>query len=137
MSTGHRQLEHTADLALALWAPSETALLEEGARAVVELMTAGHRPEPRASRHVRLEVLDAEDRLVQWLNEIIYLATAEGFLFASAELHTSEGGLEAEVSGEADAADRIATELKSVTYHDLELRKDREGTWHGRVVIDV
>jgi hypothetical protein len=38
---GHRQVEHTADVALELWGPDHAALLEQGALAVVELLTGG------------------------------------------------------------------------------------------------
>lgn len=134
---GHRQVDHTADLALELWAPSEEDLLIEAARAVVDIMTEGAAVGAEARRHVVLEPVDGEDRLVQWLNEIIYAAVVDGFLFAAAVRLTLAGGrLEAELAGEAGAHDRIAGELKSATYHDLELGQEG-GQWRARVVIDV
>lgn len=137
---GHRQVDHTADLALELWAPSEEDLLIEAARAVVEIMTEGAAIGAEARRHVVLEPVDGEDRLVQWLNEIIYAAVVDGFLFAAADRLTlgagAGGRLEAELVGEARAHDRIAGELKSATYHDLELGQE-SGQWRARIVIDV
>ncbi|MCC7384593.1 MAG: archease [Deltaproteobacteria bacterium] len=137
-AAGHRQLEHTADLALELWAPSEAALLEEGARALIEIMTEGAVVTAVDRREVALAALDPEDRLVRWLNEILVLAVSEGWLFASLE-HVeldAAGALRASIRGERDAGARVRTELKSATYHQLSLT-EREGTWRAQVIIDV
>jgi SHS2 domain-containing protein len=134
MSRGWRPLNHTADLALSVWAESEAALLAEAARAIVSTMTEGARPGPaRDTRTLTLEALDPEDRLVRWLNEVIYLAVAEGFLTREADLRLEGAGLVARLAGERGT---VATELKSVTYHDLHLTGDG-GHWRARFVVDV
>ena len=56
---GHRSVEHTADLAVELWAPDEPTLLAEGARALVELLTEGAAIHATAERTVELTALDA------------------------------------------------------------------------------
>ena len=133
---GYRQLDHTADLALEIWAPSEEALLVEAAKAIVSLMTHAAEIAPTAEREVELSALDGPDRLVVWLNEVLVLATVKGFLTAGARLDLRGHGLVAKLVGEEDAADKIETELKSVTYHDLELVVGTERcTAH--IVIDV
>jgi SHS2 domain-containing protein len=133
---GHRQIEHTADLALELWAPTEAELYEEGARALVEIMTEGRVVSGTDERRVSIDALDRDDRLVQWLNEIIYLAISGGFLCAAAELSLRDDGLDAVLTGEAGAADAVRAELKSATYHGLVIEPQADG-WFARVVIDV
>lgn len=137
MQRGHRQLDHTADLALELWGESEEDVLLAGAEAVVDIMTEGGEVEEREQRAVRIDAVDSQDRLVQWLNEIIVAAVQGGFLFGSAEI-ALEGrtGLSATIRGEPHAGARVVTELKSATYHELELG-ERGGAWRARVVIDV
>ncbi|MCK6546643.1 archease [Myxococcota bacterium] len=132
---GHRQIEHTADLALELWAPSEAELFEEGARALVEIMTEGRDVRGGERRRVSIDALDRDDRLVQWLNEIIYLAISGGFLCASAAVTLRDDGLDAELVGET-AADAVLAELKSATYHGLVVEARDDG-WFARVVVDV
>jgi SHS2 domain-containing protein len=145
--SGYRQIEHTADLALELWAPTQEELLRVGARAIVDLLTGA--PEPgmaaagpatpvatSASRRIAIDAVDAEDRLVQWLNEVIVAAITDGFLIADADIELGESQLTAEARGQDSAGDRIVTELKSATYHDLELQSTDQG-WRARVVIDV
>ncbi len=136
MEAGWQQVEHTADVALELWAPSEPELLRVGARALIDLLTGGAQIQPTASRPVAIDAIDREDRLVQWLNHVIVAAVTDGFLYAGAELTLGETSLVGEISGEA-AADRVRTELKSATYHDLSLRRDASGMWRALVVIDV
>lgn len=133
---GYRQIEHTADLGLEIWAESEEALLAEGARAVVEILTEGSSIAETSERAVELEAFDREDRLVRWLNEIIYLAVTMGFLPARVEVKLEAGGLCARLFGEAGAQEKVRTELKSATYHGLELF-EREGRFEARVIIDV
>lgn len=136
-AAGYRVVEHPADLALELWGPDEPALWRAGARAVVDVLTEGAPITPRARRRVRLQAVDPEDRLVRWLNEVLWLATGEGFLVADGELTVTEDGLAGTIAGEPRAAPRLRTELKAVTYHDLRVERRPDGTYVARVVIDV
>lgn len=137
MPRGHRQVDHTADLALELWGESEVDVLLAGAEAVIAIMTEGGEVEARAERRVVIDAVDPHDRLVQWLNEIVFAAVSDGFLFGSAEIALDGAtGLAATVRGEAAAGERVVAELKSATYHELELG-ERGGAWQARVVIDV
>jgi SHS2 domain-containing protein len=133
---GHRQVEHTADLALEIWAPSEEEVLEEGLKALVGILTGGARVAPRHSREVAIEALDPEDRLVRWLNEVLYLATVERFLACEAQIQLTPGGIHARLRGETDGRTRLQTEVKSVTYHGLALSR-QDGGLIARVVLDV
>ena len=137
MQRGYRQLDHTADLALALWGPSEEELLVAGAEAVIDVMTEGAPPgAATVERTIELDAVDGADRLVQWLNEIIVAAVTDGFLARAAEIRLEgDSGLRARVLGEPG---RILAELKSATYHELELERDEAGEgWRAQVVIDV
>lgn len=136
MDSGYRQVDHTADLAIELWAPTEPALLETAALAVTEIMTEGANVLATATREIAIDAIDAEDRLVQWVNEIIYAAITDGFVTAAADIELGTTSLRATVRGEAGAHARVRGELKSATYHDLAITR-RDGGWRAFVVIDV
>jgi SHS2 domain-containing protein len=136
MTTGHRLVEHTADLALEAWAPDEPALLAEVARAICAILTEDAAIEPRDRRGLELATADADERLVAWINELIFLAVTAGFVVADAAVTLSEGGLRADLAGEAGARARVKTELKAATYHELRLEL-APGSARCRVVIDV
>ncbi|MCG8424563.1 MAG: archease [Proteobacteria bacterium] len=136
LPAGYRQIDHTADLALELWAPNEQELLVVGAFAVTDIMTDGATVSTDAIRPVRIEAVDAEDRLVQWLNEIIVAAVVDGFLVGDAWVELRNNSLIAELRGEHNGWSRIVTELKSATYHDLVVDCGDLDV-RARVVIDV
>ncbi|HET6346713.1 MAG TPA: archease [Myxococcota bacterium] len=135
-ASGHQQLDHTADLCLRLWGPTAEAVLLEGARAIVGILTEAATLEPTARRTLTIDGLDREDLLVRWLNEVLVLALTEGFLVTDATLRIDGLRLVAEVRGQANAQGAIVTELKSVTYNHLAFTVSREHC-EARVVIDV
>jgi SHS2 domain-containing protein len=140
MGRGYRQLEHTADLALELYGDDEAEVLVAGLEAMVAILTDGA-PNLESNlelseREVELDAVDPVDRMVRWLNEIVYVATVEGFIPAGAVVELGETGLRATLRGESEARSRLRTEIKSVTYHEAELRRV-DGGWRARVVVDV
>jgi SHS2 domain-containing protein len=138
-TAGHRWLDHTADLALEVWAADEPALLLAAAAAIVDALTEGAPLEdaPEVTRDLDLDALDAEDRIVRWLNEVLFLATVEGVFVTGGTLHLrGAGGLSGRVLGRAAGPEAVRAEIKSATYHGLELRHD-EGRVVAQIVLDV
>lgn len=77
-STGHTFLEHVSELALRVRAPNERELLLEAGRALSQQLRrddAGTLLD--AWRPLTLEGADSDGLLVDWLNELIYLAEAD------------------------------------------------------------
>ncbi|MBU0552097.1 archease [Myxococcota bacterium] len=137
MSRGFKSIEHTADLALALWAEDEAGIFEVAAEAITDNLTEGATLGAEARQRVTLRGLDHEDLLVRWINEILLLAILDGFLTRRASVRLlPEAALEATLWGEAEASARVVAELKSATYHHLELAPTPEG-WRAQVIIDV
>ncbi len=134
---GHRFLDHTADVALELWAPSKPQLLEHAARVVIDLVTEGAPFETDEDRIVHIVGLDDEDLLVRWVNEILWLATGEGFVASRAQVDVRGHELHANLRGRRDAAHLVVSEIKSATYHGLKLSQEPDGRWVGRLVLDV
>lgn len=136
MSSGYRQVDHTADIALELWAPTIEGLFVQGALGVIDVLTEGRTIRADTERKEELEAADREEGLVVWLNEVLYWAVTGGFIFAEGAVELDGERIRVVAKGQEDGFDAIATELKSVTYHDLAL-VERDGGWFARVVIDV
>jgi SHS2 domain-containing protein len=136
-AAGHRILDHTADVAVELWGVTEAELGEQGIRAAIELLTEDTPPVALDhERTIRIRGVDAEDRLVQLLNEVIHLAVHDGFLAVDPVVTlTAPDQLTAHLRGTVDRA-AVKTELKSATYHDLQIRRDG-ALLRVQVVIDV
>ncbi|MBI5167637.1 MAG: archease [candidate division NC10 bacterium] len=91
------------------------------------------------SHPLEVKAPDRESLLVAWLNELLYLFDAEGFLSKDFQiLELDETYLKAEVWGEPIDPDRhhFKGYVKAATYHQLEV-KEGEGGWQVRVVFDV
>ncbi|HWQ24976.1 MAG TPA: archease [Gaiellaceae bacterium] len=127
----YRFVEHTAELEVELEAGSPEGVLQEALRAFAELTGPGT-GEP-VERRVELEAPDRPALLAAWLDELLYLADAEGLVPEGADL-TVDG---TRVSGVLRARRGEPRPLvKGVTLHRLRFRSEN-GTWRGRVVLDV
>lgn len=133
---GWISLDHTADLGFRAWGPTLDALFEAAAQAVASLAVDLRGVRPAEIRRVRVEGIDAEELLVSWLQELLYLWTPGGFIGCRFEVKTSpprreeadEGrwSLVADVAGEPwdPARHEAFTDIKAATYHNLEIHRE-------------
>jgi SHS2 domain-containing protein len=138
---GHRFLDHTADIAVELEAPTLEALFEEARSAFTEALTEPHLIEEQTSRRFDLTAAAPDLLLVDWLTELNYAFEIEDLLFRRAEitLEESPGSLRllAQAWGEPrDDRHPIKVLIKAVTYHGLEVAGTPTG-WRARVVFDI
>jgi SHS2 domain-containing protein len=144
VSTGHRILPHTADLALEAWAPARGECIAEAVRALVESFADVRAAIPRQTiAFTAVEATD-EDLLVRVLDEVIYQLDAAGLVPVNVSVdEPADGG-----QGRAARADvRFAAAPgsdaeptgpvpKAVSLH--ELRFARDGTlWRCHVTVDI
>jgi SHS2 domain-containing protein len=136
----YRLLDHTGDIAILIGAPTLPGIYDAATRALFDVILDVRSIEPRERVVIRVEgAVDAEDLLVRYLSELLYLHDTADWLFRGAEVvELGPGGLLAHALGEAfdPARHEIQREVKAVTYHQLLLSEDREG-WSARVVLDL
>jgi SHS2 domain-containing protein len=133
-TAGYREIEHTADWELEVWAPDLLALLEQAARGMYAL--SGTRLEMGApvTRTIELNASDPESLLVTFLGELLFLIESENLAFQQFNLHLEGKKLSARMEG-AQINSR-GKEIKAVTYHNLNVRQTRRGL-EARIVLDV
>lgn len=130
-----REIEHTADWALEVWAPTLAELFVDAARGMQAL--AGAQAGAGAVRRLRLELtaVDAEALLVAWLQELLFYTESEGLVFDLFEIESlSSTVLRAQVVGRL--ASRLDKVIKAVTYHNLAIRATPDG-FSVTLVFDV
>lgn len=139
---GYRFLNHTADVAFELEAPTRDDLFAEALAAFTDTLTELETVEERVTRRFELRSPLLDLLLVDWLTELLYAFETEGLLFQSADVRvTGEDGafqLIAEARGEAEDPERHHGKVlvKAVTYHGLEVVEEGDG-WRARVVFDI
>jgi SHS2 domain-containing protein len=134
---GFQEIEHTADRALKVWGENLPALYAAAAQGMYSLMGDLHEEGLLATewREVSLEALDRESLLVDWLNELLFLAEMEGLLFLDFRIRSlTETALVALAGGVR--APVTKADIKAATFHDLEIVQDESG-WSTVITFDV
>jgi len=131
---GYREIEHTADWELYVWAQNFPALLETAARGMYALSHTILMETPRTSRTFELPLMDRESLLVDFLAELLFLGEEESLAFDEFRLSMDGNSLKAQVLG-APIREQVK-EIKAVTYHRLQIRETDSGL-EVNIVFDV
>jgi SHS2 domain-containing protein len=132
--SGYREIEHTADWELHVWAPDLAGLLEQAARGMYSMMGVCLKVGPRQARDLELRANDSESILVAFLSELLYLCEQESLCFDEFYIEPNSLSLKAHLLGAPLAF--IDKEIKAVTYHNLAICKTDQG-FEVNIVFDI
>jgi SHS2 domain-containing protein len=133
-SVGFRELEHTADWALQVWAPDITGLLVEAARGMYFLMGTTLQEGSKENREFPLAGLDGEMLLVNFLTELLFYGEEERLAFEAFEFQ--DMGPESSVRAIGGRIQSQQKEIKAVTYHNLQIQPGPAGL-EVTIIFDV
>lgn len=128
-------LEHTADIKVQVRASSESKLFARCAEALSSYMVRNVAVKKKKKKEFVIGGIDRYALLYKMLDEIIYLADAEGFISSSAETSFSEKGIRVQLKGD-DSKQYTLTQVKAATYAEMEIKKEGSG-WKAQFVLDV
>jgi SHS2 domain-containing protein len=131
-------IDHTADAGIRVEAPTLEDLFETAGLAFTELVTSVASVDCRVERRFQLQEGDIEALLVSWLQELLYLLDTEELVFARFQVKLHDFSLEATAWGDVFDPNihTMKTEIKAVTYHQLEVAKSDQG-WEAQVIFDI
>jgi SHS2 domain-containing protein len=132
-------LDHTADIGIIVYGEDLKALFENAGEAFFHLITDMRRVRRRVRRQIEIGKEGLERLMVDWLSELLYLHDVENLLFKEFKVESvGENGLKAIVKGEPfqEGVHVIKTEVKAVTYHQIEVRK-KNGKWRAQIIFDL
>ena len=131
----YRWVDHTAEVELAIATQTETEVFADSLSALAELMGFAGKPgEAHEHRTVTASAPDRAALLAAWLEELVFLSEAEGFVALELEsLQRTADGLRATVAGVLDDPPPL---VKAVTYHQIAVEQV-EGHWQARVIFDL
>jgi len=91
---------------------------------------------------IRLSAPDAEMLLFDFLSELVYLKDVRGLLLRVLDVEIKRGGdglvLSARAAGTpVEKLRELRADVKAVTMHRFSLKKNEDGRWTARVVLDV
>jgi protein archease len=131
-------IDHTADAGIRVEAPTVEDLFATAALAFSELVTSVDSVDCRVERRFKLQEDDMETLLVSWLQELLYLLDTEDLVFARFQVRIHDLSLAATAWGDVfdPKIHTIKTEIKAVTYHQLEVVESDQG-WQAQVIFDI
>jgi SHS2 domain-containing protein len=132
--SGYREIAHTADWELEVWAPNLPGLLKQAAIGMYQLAGAQIAADPRSVRQFFLQLIEPEMLLIEFLNELLFLIESEGVIFDQFDLRLKDGQMHARLTGAPILS--IDKEIKAATYHKLDIVEMDHGL-SARIVFDV
>lgn len=136
MHASHEYIDHTAELQLRIRGRSPGELLAEAGRALGELLAkAASREGGTEWRILEVRATDRDALLVDWLNELLYVADVEHLVAVDFDLiEATETSVRARARcvpvAEAPAF------VKAATHHGLRIC-EVPGGWEAEVILDV
>ncbi len=134
-----KELSHTADWCMRVWAGDLVQLFVESARGMNTLAGIRLAEKPRVQRTFSTSADDAESLLVSFLTELAYFAEQDHLAFDNYELSIDPGaGQSMHLSAVLQGASIYSLDkaIKAVTYHNLQIRQTKKGL-EVDVVLDV
>jgi len=140
-------ISHTADVGIDVAADSIEALFIDAAKGWKYCVIEDSLTEARSEKELQFSAASREDLMVQWLNELnFYLTVKEWILHKVVECRIKpvDSGKREEwtgnllINGEPLNYEKheICIEIKSVTYHQLEIR-EINSQYKTRIIFDI
>ena len=131
----YEEIEHTADLAIKIKAPSLPELFAGAANAVLSISGIELSDQLHKQESISLKASDLETLLVSWLEELIFSIEVNHVGFQNCQVEINE---ELELLAKVDLVPikRLQRLIKAVTYHNLSIQMVEQG-YETVIVFDV
>ena len=136
-------IEHTADIGIEVFGKTMRDIFIHSAEGMFAIITGNRCIEKSEDflSNVILKGEEFEDLLVRWLNELLYISETKLIILTQFTIEElSNHQIKAVVKGKKinETGFKIEKEIKAVTYHDLEIKKDRKKElWTARIIFDI
>lgn len=127
-------IDHTGDLGVVARAPTLEALFADCARAMFSILADAPAPAPSATDEFPVAAVEPAEELREFLGELLYRFSAERRMYVG--FTPRPGSVSAAWEPYDGGRHPLRTELKAVTWHQLEAVRDADG-WRARVIFDV
>jgi SHS2 domain-containing protein len=130
-------LEHKADLKIRVFGKTKEELFENAMIGMLEAAKYEKKIKNQKSKiKIKIKSFDLPSLLVDFLSEVLYLVETKKLVFEKAEFKKfAENEIEAILIGKP--LKRMEVNIKGVTYHDLDIHQERDGTWEAAILFDI
>ena len=139
----YEYLDHTADIKFLAYGKTLEEVFENSALAMFNVIIDTEKVSGNIKRAIFLKSPDLESLLVDWLSEILYIFEVDEIVFREFQVENireeeGEYSITAQAEGEKyyPESHPFETEIKAVTYNQLEITKTSDG-WKAQIVVDI
>lgn len=132
----YKVLEHPADLKIQAFGKTKEELFLNALFGMTESLSPDVKPNGKIVRRIKINSPDLSALLVDFLSEVLYLIQVNKEIYNDVKFTKfADIELEAEIYGQK--VERFGEDIKAVTYHQLDIRQKKDGTWEAIVLFDV
>lgn len=129
-------LEHTADLKMRAFGRTKEELFLNMLLGMTDSLRAEIKKQKSKIKKIKIKSLDLNNLLVDFLSEALYLTQINREIYTKINFKKfTDIKLEGELIGQK--VERFSEDIKAVTYHDLDVRQRKDGTWEAIVLFDI
>jgi len=129
-------LEHTGDAKIRVFGETKEALFIAALQGMNAILNPKVKSQNSKVRKIALQSQDINSLLVDFLNEVNYLRQVHMEIYGDIKFTKfSDSELEGELSGYA--VEEFGEDIKAVTFHELDIKKNKEGAWEAAIIFDL
>jgi len=133
----YKILPHTADIRVQAFGKTKEELFLNAMRGMKDVLKPKvQSPKSKVTRRIKIKSLDLNSLLVDFLSEVLYLSQVNQEVYNDIKFTTlNVVNLEGELVG--NEVESFGEDIKAVTYHGLEIKRNKKGLWEGIVLFDI
>jgi SHS2 domain-containing protein len=133
--SGFKEIQHTADAALRVWADNLNALFKNSLKGMYQLIgISSNFTQENDAIHIVLQADDSESLLVSFLSECLFFVLNKRLFLVPEELEINDGRLNCKM--QVFSINKINKEIKAVTFHNLRVMHNIKG-YKVTIVFDI
>jgi SHS2 domain-containing protein len=132
-------VDHTADISIKAYGNNLRELFENAALGMFNILADLEGITTSTELKMKVDAPDREELLVEWLDELLFNFYTKQIIFCEFKIiGLTDNNLTANVKGRfvGENKNRLKTEIKAATRHDLQIKKKEDG-YEVQIVFDV
>ena len=135
----YEMIEHTAEIGIKAYGKNEEELFSNLAEGMFSIAAGLENVKPEVSCNFEASAENVQELVFMYLSRLLYLFETKNILFCRFEIDRLELGKR--ITGKAwgepinREKHRLLRDIKAVTFHNLEVKKNK--VWTARVIFDI
>lgn len=129
-------LPHTGDIKFRVFGKTKEKMFEQVIEALAFYISRGQKIRCKEKKRISIKGADNEQMLYRFIEEILYLLDAKGFVACKGRATIKKGILRAKLEGDK-AENYDLDHIKAATYAEMYVKQKKDKGWEAQAVVDV